>query len=105
MAVLTKAEYEKKNAVKEEKKVQQESSFVKAKEEIPVEKDQYNYLLFHPENPAEGYLNFKKDIEIKGKVYEFVCKNGTVQTSEKILADRLIKDGYSLISQEEVKDE
>lgn len=106
MAVLTKSELTKKKSVKvKEEKIQQEASLVKPKEANPVEINKYSFLLFHPENPADNFRNFEKEIEIKGGKYIVKCVNGQVKTTSEILANKLIADGYLLISQEEITNE
>ncbi len=101
MPVLTKKEY---IESKSENVVKQRAFEVKT-EEAPAEpKEEFLYVLLHPENPVNNFRNFKNEIEIDNKKYKMECVNGTVRTKEEKLANRLLNDGYILIEKLEVKD-
>jgi len=59
------------------------------------------YLLFHPENPREGYLNTEFDIVIDSNIIKVRVENGQVRTADVALKDKLVGLGYQLIQTKE----
>ena len=58
----------------------------------------FKYYLLHPENGIGSDLqNFEDVINLEGKDYKRVCRNGVVVTEEKELAEFLIDKGYPLM--------
>ena len=67
-------------------------------EEKPSPVEIFKYYLLHPENGVGSDLqNFEDVINLNGKDYKRVCKNGVVVTEEKELAEFLIGKGYPLM--------
>jgi hypothetical protein len=63
------------------------------------------YVLLHPENGMYDRQNFQDVVKINNKDYERECKNGLVRTTEIVLKDYLITQGYLLIDTIEDKGE
>jgi len=62
-----------------------------------VNKEYKFWRLFHPENGVDDLQNFEDEINIDGKIYKRICKNGVVTTEHEILAEFLINKGYMVI--------
>lgn len=64
----------------------------------------FEYLLFHPENPSDGYLNYRYTDKIDGKDETINIQNGQVRTVMENIAKHLMKSGYILIHKIKLKE-
>lgn len=108
MAVFTQKEYtnlnKKSTTIKPKKEILipdviSSGEIKKSPEEI------FKYYLLHPENGVMGNLqNFEDVIKLEGKEYKRICKRGVVITTEKPLANFLIKKGYILMEKIKIEE-
>ena len=103
MGVLTYKELEEKKKNGKNPKHITKGKVEKIKEPSPVVK-KYVYQLLHPEIPENMPLNFEDDYVVDGESYKRKCINGVIKTNENKLANYLIKQGYAILSKEEVKE-
>lgn len=103
MPVLTEEQYElfkQKKSEKDEKLSDQIFKADKVKEDKVFE-----WVLIHPEIPIGESVNFEDTLVLEGKGYTRICKNNLVTTTERVLAEFLIKKGYRLHTKKEVSND
>ena len=69
-------------------------------ESVPVpelKKEVREYVLFHPENPAIGYLNMEYVSKIGNEDFTIKIVNGQVKTRNEKIKDYLLKKKYELM--------
>jgi len=104
MPVLTSKEYKKRKSNQDYLKKEgvekiASDAFLQERKKVERKKE---YILLHPENPKDFFLNFEDEIELKGKTYKRVCTGGIVRTREKELYSFLKSKGYELLDIKEL---
>lgn len=99
MAVLTQDEFEKTTAKRHRIPPKQS---IKSGRDKTLPDDCYKYSLLHPENGIDDYQNFEDVINIDGKNYKRICKNGILETTEDLLAEFLMLKGYKLMEKKKI---
>lgn len=110
MGLSTHKEHEAKKSQQGNKETA--STPVKERAQVPIvpkPRRVFEYLFFHPENPARGYITKKyiANIMLGGvQCREIInIQNGRVITRKNYVADYLKGSGYLLLKKEEVKHE
>ena len=62
----------------------------------------FRWTFFHPENGTDSLIEYEDSIEIDGKVFKRKFVRGILKTTDKTLADFLLKKKYILVDKVKV---